>query len=299
MIYLEKKQFQEMIEHCQKECPKEACGILAGSRGRSKSFSPVRSSGAIYGTICRMNPTATPVDDEPEGSIPKIVTKVYKMVNTSENPETCYFMEPTEQLKVFKEMRHLRIEMLGIYHSHSQTPAYPSQRDCEMAFYPEASYVIISLKDFNKPEVRAFKIIEGKIEEEKIVVRKNILFVCVENSCRSQMAEAIVNNLYWQKFSAHSAGSKPSGIINSLAIEVMKEIGIDISKQKPKTLTQDMVEESELVITMGCIKGCPLFKGKKIINWDIEDPAGKPLEKFREIRDIIAKKLKKGLNEGK
>ncbi len=148
MIHLEKKQFQEIIKHCQKEYPKEACGILAG-RYAGESSVPEQSEGTSG-----------------------IVETVYRMTNTSGNPETCYFMEPKEQLKVFKEMRGLGIEMLGIYHSHSGTSAYPSQRDCEMAFYSEASYVIISLQDFDNPEVRAFKIIEGKIQEGKIVVRK-------------------------------------------------------------------------------------------------------------------------------
>lgn len=133
MIHLTREQFKEIVEHCQGEYPKEACGILAGIESR--------------------------------------ISKVYKMANTSDNPDTCYFMKPEEQLRIFKEMRHSKIEMLEIYHSHSNSPAYPSQRDCEMAFYPEVDYVIISLKDFNNPEVRAFKITEGKIEEEKIIVK--------------------------------------------------------------------------------------------------------------------------------
>ena len=137
-----------MIEHCQKEYPKEACGILAGEY-LGESSVPEQSEGTSG-----------------------IVETVYRMTNTSGNPETCYFMEPNEQLNVFKEMRRLGIEMLGIYHSHSGTSAYPSQRDCEMAFYSEASYVIISLQDFDNPKVRAFRIIEGKIQEGKIVVRK-------------------------------------------------------------------------------------------------------------------------------
>lgn len=130
MIYLEKEHYKEIIKHCQKEYPGEACGILAGKEEK--------------------------------------ITRIYKMVNTSEKPKICYFMEPGEQLKVFKEMRRLGIKLLAIYHSHSSSPAYPSQRDCEMAFYPEAAYVIVSLQNFNNPEVRAFKIVEGKIEEEKI-----------------------------------------------------------------------------------------------------------------------------------
>ncbi|MCM8784924.1 MAG: Mov34/MPN/PAD-1 family protein [Candidatus Omnitrophica bacterium] len=254
MIYLTKEQYVSIVNHTKKEYPKEACGILAGINGR--------------------------------------VIKVYKMANISDNPESCYFMKPEEQIKVFKEMRQLGIEMLGIYHSHSNTSAYPSQRDCELAFYSEVDYLIISLKNFNNPEIRAFKIVKGKIYEEKIIIRKNILFVCIENSCRSQIAEGIVNNLYWQKFVAYSAGSKPSGIVNPKAIEVMKEIGIDISNQKSKGFQEIKDIEFDYVITMGCGDVCPVYSAKHKFEWKIEDPKDKPIEFFREIRDEIHEKIK-------
>lgn len=137
---IDKKYLSEIIEHCQKEYPKEACGILAGNK---------------------MDQGLGVRDRE-------IVKKVYKMKNVSESPETCYFMEPEEQFKVFKEMRNLGYEMLAIYHSHTSSPAYPSKRDIEMAFYPEAIYIIISLQNFDKPEIRGFGIIDEKIEEEEL-----------------------------------------------------------------------------------------------------------------------------------
>lgn len=132
MLSLSKEKAKELVEHSKREFPNETCGILAGKNN--------------------------------------IVTKVYKMRNTSEAPTTCYLMDPREQFQVFKEMRSSGIEMLAIYHSHASIPAYPSQRDVKMAYYPEASQVIISLADFNKPDVRSFKIVEGKIEEEKIEI---------------------------------------------------------------------------------------------------------------------------------
>ncbi|MFN3551070.1 MAG: Mov34/MPN/PAD-1 family protein [Endomicrobiia bacterium] len=271
MLYLTKQQYQEIINHAKEEYPKEACGILAGRTVQSSMFSVQRK-----------------------------VEKVYRMTNVSEKPEVCYFMDPQEQLKVFKEIRQLGLEMLGIYHSHSNTPAYPSQRDCELAFYPEASYVIISFNVqhsmFNEPEVRAFKIIEGKIEEDKVVIRKNVLFVCIENSCRSQIAEGLTNALYWQKFAAYSAGSKPSGIINPNAIEVMKDIGIDISNQKSKGFAEVKGIEFDYVITMGCGDECPIFVQSSVFNvqrldWEIPDPKDKPIEVFRKVRDEIKDKL--------
>ncbi|MFQ3675043.1 MAG: M67 family metallopeptidase, partial [Endomicrobiia bacterium] len=117
---------------------------------------------------------------ETEGSTPNIVTKVYKMTNISENPETCYFMNPEEQIKIFKDMRTLGIEMVGIYHSHLNAPAYPSQKDINMAFYREVYYMIISLSfnvktlEFNEPIARTFKIIDGDIFEEKILISEEI-----------------------------------------------------------------------------------------------------------------------------
>jgi len=258
MIYLTKEQFNDIVNHAKNVYPNEACGILAGIEAK--------------------------------------VLKVYKMINTSNNPEICYFMKPEEQLKVFKEMRLLGIDILGIYHSHSSTPAYPSARDCEMAFYPGVDYVIISLKDFNNPEVHAFKIAESKIKEEQIIIRKNIIFICIENSCRSQIAEGIVNNLYWQKLNAYSAGSKPSGTLNPQAIAVMKEIGIDISKQKSKGFDQIKDIEFDYAITMGCNDVCPVFLAKNKLNWQIDDPKDKPIEFFRKVRDEIRNKISQFLD---
>lgn len=132
MISIKEKLFKEMVKHCQEEYPYEACGILAGKEGK--------------------------------------VSKVYEMVNGSDKPEICYFMEPAEQLRVFKEMRSAGMEIMGIYHSHVKTHAYPSKRDCEMAFYPEASHVIISLENPKGPDVRAFRIVKNKAKSEKITI---------------------------------------------------------------------------------------------------------------------------------
>lgn len=128
MIIINLEQREEIIKHAKESSPHEACGILAGKNGK--------------------------------------VEKIYKMTNTSESPETCYFMDPREQFKVMKEIRNLELEMLGIYHSHTGSEAYPSPRDLELAFYPEVAHLIISLQDINKPKIRAFRIVEGKIEEE-------------------------------------------------------------------------------------------------------------------------------------
>ncbi len=132
MISITKNLFEQIIKHSKREFPNEACGVLAGKEGN--------------------------------------VQKVYEMLNTEKSPST-FFMEPKEQLKVMKEIRSLGLEMIGIYHSHVASRAYPSAHDVEMAFYPEVSYVIISLKDQDHPSIKSFRIEEGKTTEEEVKIK--------------------------------------------------------------------------------------------------------------------------------
>ena len=122
---------------------------------------------------------------------------------------------------------------------------------------------------------------------------KRVLFVCVENAGRSQMAEAFANHYGKGKLVASSAGTMLADRINQIVVEVMKERGFDISENKPKLLTTKMVEEADQIITMGCSveKICPAPLLKNVIDWELEDPKGKPIEKVREIRDEIEKKV--------
>ncbi|MFQ5834731.1 MAG: M67 family metallopeptidase [bacterium] len=131
MITLKRTDLGTIIRHSQTEYPYEACGILAGKDG--------------------------------------VVSRIYPMTNTDGSPTT-FFMNPEEQLRVFKQMRKMGIEMLGIYHSHPASSAYPSKRDCDLAYYEEASYLIISLANRDRPEVRSFKIKQRKIKKEKLKI---------------------------------------------------------------------------------------------------------------------------------
>ncbi|MEK6715054.1 MAG: M67 family metallopeptidase [Candidatus Omnitrophota bacterium] len=127
-----KEEFQKIIiKQCLEEFPNEACGILAGKDGR--------------------------------------VEKVYLMTNIDKSPQS-YIMDPKEQLKVQKEMRTLGLEMVGIYHSHTASEARPSARDIDEVFYPDAFYVIVSLKDKFNPQIHAFKINEGDVEEKEVCI---------------------------------------------------------------------------------------------------------------------------------
>lgn len=132
MLILKKDLFEKIIVHCRREFPNEACGILAG-KGQD-------------------------------------IEKVYEMDNTDKSPAS-YFMDGKEQLKVMKEIRGLGLDMVGIYHSHVASQAYPSAHDVEMAFYPDTSYVIVSLADKDNPSIRSFRIKEGKITEEEAKIK--------------------------------------------------------------------------------------------------------------------------------
>jgi protein-tyrosine-phosphatase len=130
--------------------------------------------------------------------------------------------------------------------------------------------------------------------KSKLKTKKTILFVCVENAARSQMAEGFFKKYAPEGFVPASAGTKPISQINPLAIRVMNEIGIDISKQKPKDLSEDMMRNSDKIINMGCMDNnfCPTLFIPKVIDWGIEDPKGKQIEQVREIRDEIERRIK-------
>jgi arsenate reductase (thioredoxin) len=124
-------------------------------------------------------------------------------------------------------------------------------------------------------------------------VKGYVLFVCQENSARSQMAEAFFN--HYNKNPGYvgiSAGLKPADRIKPLAVEVMKEKGIDISHQKPKNLTFELIEGAGKIITMGCVKSCPAAPPEKTIDWKLKDPAGRPIGEFRRVRDEVERKVK-------
>ena len=124
---------------------------------------------------------------------------------------------------------------------------------------------------------------------------KVILFVCVENAGRSQMAEGFFNQKYAPKgYHAISAGTRPVSQINPLAVQAMNEVGIDISSQKSKIITEDMIRSSAKSVNMGCIEKteCPLLFINNVIDWGIEDPKGKSIEMVREIRDEIDRRVR-------
>jgi len=121
--------------------------------------------------------------------------------------------------------------------------------------------------------------------------KTSVLFVCVHNAGRSQMAAAYLTHLAADRVEVRSAGSAPAVTINPAVVAAMAEEGIDISAETPKVLTTDSVQQSDVVITMGCGDVCPVFPGKRYEDWDLDDPAGQGIDAVRPIRDEIRRRI--------
>ena len=124
-----------------------------------------------------------------------------------------------------------------------------------------------------------------------------VLFVCVHNAGRSQMAAGLLDQLAEGRVHVRSAGSDPTDELNTAAVEAMAEIGVDLSREFPKPLTDEAVKAADVVITMGCGDACTIYPGKRYEDWELEDPAGKDLETVRRIRDEIAERVRSLLAE--
>ncbi len=127
--------------------------------------------------------------------------------------------------------------------------------------------------------------------------KPEVLFVCIHNAGRSQMAAGLLDHYAAGRVVVRSAGSQPADSINPVAVEVMNEVGIDISKEFPKPLAEEGVRNADVVITMGCGDACPFFPGKRYLDWQLSDPAGRPVEEVREVRDDIDRRVRALLAE--
>jgi arsenate reductase len=124
------------------------------------------------------------------------------------------------------------------------------------------------------------------------MTKPSVLFVCVHNAGRSQMAAGFLTQLAGDRIEVRSAGSTPADQVNPVAVEAMKEVGIDIAAESPKLLTIDAVRASDVCVTMGCGDACPVFPGKRYLDWKLDDPAGQGLDAVRPIRDEIEQRVR-------
>ena len=154
-------------------------------------------------------------------------------------------------------------------------------------------FVPLFVHRFARERLRALAQAEGKMTKEV----PEVLFVCVHNAGRSQMAAGLLDQLAEGRVHVRTAGSDPADQINPAAAEAMAEIGVDLAKEFPKPLTDEVVKAADAVITMGCGDACPIYPGKRYEDWELDDPAGKDIETVRRIRDEIGERVRLLLEE--
>jgi arsenate reductase (thioredoxin) len=145
------------------------------------------------------------------------------------------------------------------------------------------SFVPIFVERFARDRLRALAKVEGKV----IIDKPSVMFLCVHNAGRSQMASGWLRHLAGDRVEVFSGGSEPASSVNPAAIDAMAEVGVDIRTEFPKPWTDEIVRSADVVVTMGCGDACPVFPGKRYEDWVLDDPAGKDLDTVRAIRDEI------------
>ncbi len=173
-------------------------------------------------------------------------------------------------------------EFAGVF-SRETIDAYVEESLDQFAGSRVEEFVPLMVERFARERLRALAQAEGKVTSEV----PEVLFVCVHNSGRSQMAAGLLDKLAEGRVHVRSAGSDPADQLNPNAVKAMEEVGVDISREFPKPLTDEVVRAADAVITMGCGDACPIYPGKRYEDWELEDPAGKDLESVRRIRDEI------------
>jgi arsenate reductase (thioredoxin) len=196
------------------------------------------------------------------------------MSNSTLDPVTLNFIQ--------KSVARLREEFRGIF-SQQTIQLFVDESIAALAGSRIKDFVPLFVNRFARERLRALAQIQGSIGNDV----PEVLFVCVHNAGRSQMAAGLLNRHANGRVHVRSAGSTPADEINPAAIQAMAELGVDMSEEFPKPLTEEFVTAADVVITMGCGDACPIYPGKRYEDWELEDPAGKSLVEVRRIRDEI------------
>jgi arsenate reductase (thioredoxin) len=158
---------------------------------------------------------------------------------------------------------------------------------------PVKDFVPVMVEKFARERLRALGQAEGTVAKDV----PEVLFVCTHNAGRSQMAAALLDHHADGRVHVRSAGSEPADKVNPAVVAAMEEVGLDLSKEFPKPLTDEVVRAADAVITMGCGDACPIYPGKRYLDWELDDPAGKSLEDVRPIRDDLDRRVQALLAE--
>ena len=201
-------------------------------------------------------------------------------------------LDPRTQRVFDGEISKLHDEFRGIFGAET-IERYVSESIDRMQGARLFDFLPLFVHRFARERLRALAQSEDKLTKEV----PEVLFVCVHNAGRSQMAAGLLHELGGDSVHVRTAGSDPAERINPAAIEAMEEVGIDLSREFPKPLTDEFVKAADVVITMGCGDACPVYPGKRYEDWELDDPAGKDVDDVRRIREDIEVRVKKLLED--
>ena len=201
-------------------------------------------------------------------------------------------MDPISRQTFARSIEALHEEFRGIF-SLETIERYVNESIDRMAGGRVVDFIPLFVHRFSREQLRAPAQSEGAIIKEV----PEVLFVCVHNAGRSQMAAALLDHHAQGRVQVRSAGSDPADRINPAVVAAMGEWGIDLSRELPKPLTGESVEAADVVITMGCGDACPIYPGKRYEDWELQDPAGQPVEIIRRIRDDLDTRVQQLLAE--
>jgi protein-tyrosine-phosphatase len=196
-------------------------------------------------------------------------------------------VDPATRGHLEKGLESLQSEFDGVF-SRETIERYMAESLESLPTSRFEDFVPLFVHRFARERLRALAQVEGKLTKEV----PEVLFVCVQNAGRSQMAAGLLDKLADGRVHVRSAGSEPGEQINPNVIRAMSEVGVDISKEFPKPMTDEVVRAADAVITMCCGDACPIYPGKRYEDWELDDPAGKDLETVRRIRDDIADRVR-------
>jgi arsenate reductase len=235
---------------------------------------------APSGIACRRAPTNPPVADQPMQ-----LAGGTQMARDRQ-------LDPVSRRTFAAVIDQLADEFRGVF-SIETIERYVDESIDRLSGARVVDFIPLFVNRFARDRLHALAQVQGSIVKD----RPEVLFVCVHNAGRSQMAAALLDHHAKGRVHVRSAGSDPADQINPAVLAAMAELGIDLAKEFPKPLTDEVVQAADAVVTMGCGDACPIYPGKRYLDWELDDPAGKPVEQVRAIRDDIDRRVQALLAE--
>lgn len=202
-------------------------------------------------------------------------------------------LSPDQQLMVKQAAQRLRDEFDGVFGTETIERFIAESKESLQPRANVVTWLPVLIERFARDQLRALARVQGIAGTD----RPAVLFLCVHNAGRSQMAAGWLRHLAGDGVDVFSGGSEPASDVNQVAVEAMREIGIDIANEFPRPWTDEVVRAVDVVVTMGCGDACPVFPGKRYEDWELTDPAGKPIEVVRAVRDEIGRRVRRLMAE--